>query len=503
MKSSHYSLNKTTGSNRIIRYALPTGVGMLILSFALKTAGQMFYLICAVLFIIIGIFLCVFKNQKGMLVSAILLSLFCVRILSVITVQVENAYTNSGDVDNVTAVVTEAPTNYSSGSNYGACTVRIEQSSRKILHKGSLLLLKGDDVALLRLGDKISANIKLSRFEKKETALSYYSENVFMSGEIIDGLSVLESGKGIYGFAGKINSYVKKTLTRNTENYGTLLALITGDRSNISVELYEEVKMAGVSHVLVVSGMHLAILCGCLLKLLSAFKCSEILKDVLLCIFLFLMMCVCGFGMSMLRAGIVYVIAMAYRLLRRSGDAVLSLADAVMIVLFIHPFAAHSLAFQLSFASTYGILVLSRKIEYYLSGRDELNPFVKEIINAAAVSLSAYIATLPIVIYNFGYLSTYAIAVNVLVSLPSTVMLVLGVLGLVLGFAPFAQRILLFAADKIAEYFLFAVKLVNSTPLPTIPIRNQEILAISILILFVLIYILKVKPLRKFIKGRK
>ena len=204
---------------------------MLLLSFALKTAGQMFYLICAVLFAIIGVIICVFKNPKGALISAILLSLFCIRILSVTTMQVENSYNISGETESVIAVVTETPASYGYDDNYGVCNVRIERSERNILKKGSILSLRGSDVALLRQGDKISANIKLEHFEDTDTALYYYSENVFISGKVTDGLSVTNSNKGIYGFAGKINSYAKKVLMRNAENFGILLAqIIHGDR---------------------------------------------------------------------------------------------------------------------------------------------------------------------------------------------------------------------------------------------------------------------------------
>ncbi len=417
--------------------------------------------------------------------------------------QVENSYNISGETESVIAVVTETPESYGSDDNYGVCNVRIERSERNILKKGSILSLRGNDIALLRQGDKISANIKLEHFEDTDIALYYYSENVFISGKVTDGLSVTNSNKGIYGFAGKINSYAKKVLMRNAENFGILLALITGDRSNISDEVYDAVKVSGVSHILVVSGMHLAILCGLVFKLLNMFGGSQILKDTILVIFLFLMMCVCGFGMSMLRASIVYVIVIIYRRIRRLEDSVLCLADAIIIVLFIHPFAVHSIAFQLSFASTYGILVLSRKIIFYLSGARKQNFFMKEIIEAAAVSLSAYIATLPIVIYNFGYVSTYAIIVNILVSLPSTVMLILGVLGLASGVVPFVQSILLFIADKIADYFMFMVELANAMPLPYIPIKNEKQLTVIIITVFVGIYMLKIKPLRKFVKGIK
>ena len=43
---------------------------------------------------------------------------------------------------------------------------------------------------------------------------------------------------------------------------GVLAAMVTGDRTHLSKELRTAYRGAGLSHVLVVSGMHVSILCG-------------------------------------------------------------------------------------------------------------------------------------------------------------------------------------------------------------------------------------------------
>ncbi|MEE0946754.1 MAG: ComEC/Rec2 family competence protein [Acutalibacteraceae bacterium] len=476
---------------------------MLLLSFALKTAGQIFYLITAVLLFALGGVVCVFKKQWGLLLSLIILGTFCVRILFVLTVEVENSHRNCGEPETITAVVMQNADYFDDTDSFGRCNVVVKDSRRGTVKKGSVISFKGDGVSGLAVGDKISADILLSDFKNEETALSYYSENIFTVGEVTENLAVIGRSKGIYALAGKVNGYIKNCLENNTENGGVLLALMTGDRTILSDDLYEKVKVAGVSHVLVVSGMHLSILCGFLFKLLNFIKCNDFLKDTILLLFLFIMMCVCGFSMSMLRAGIVYVVIMVYRRLLRRTNSLLCLADAVIIVLFIHPFAVHSVVFGLSFASTFGILVLSEKIGFYLTATKKLNVLTQEIVSACSVSLSAYIATIPIVVYNFGYISTYAILVNVLISFVSTAMLVLSVLGVAFGFIPFIRTVLLFIADKSADYFIFIVELANKMPVSVIPFRNSRLLAVLIVILISLFWIIKNKQLIKIIKGRK
>ena len=498
LKNSRSSSNK---SDIIFRYAVLTAAVMLILSFALKTAGQIFYSVFAVLLLGAGLFIGLIRKDSGILITVILLALFCFRIISVFSFSVNASYKYDGIREKIVAVVTNTPTISDSAGNYAYCIASVKESERDLLSNGDRVLLTGDEVMNLSLGDKISADVMLSDIRDSQNHRAFYSENVFLRAKLLDNTLVDEESKGIYSLSLRVRKYAQQVLMKCTENSGMLLAVITGERSYIGEALYNEFCVAGVSHILVVSGMHFVILCGIFIKLLSLFKIPELLKDFLLLIFLFMMMCICGFSMSILRASTVYVFTILYRRLNRLPNSILTLSNAVILVLFIHPFAVFSVAFLLSFSSTFGILVLSERIMEFINRRVTLSLPARYVAEAAAVSLSAYIATLPVVIYHFGYISTYAVLTNVLISFVSTLMLVLSAVGVILGEICVVSNIVLWVADLLAHYFVYVVKLINSLPLSTIPIRNKTALSIVIIIVFVAVYIIKAKPQRFFKKG--
>jgi len=467
---------------------------MLVLSFALKTAGQIYYLVFAVLFLIVGVIALILTKRASALVCFLIISLFCLRILSIMGDMPRYDRLN-GIGEDIRAVVTETPTVTHSYSNYGTCTIMIIESGNGILNKGERLLLTSKDAASLYIGDEIAATVKLETLSNHENSVSFYSNNVFMTATPVTMVLKGES-KGIYSLSAKVRNYCKDILTENTKNYSVLLAILTGEKSYISDETYDNVKTAGVSHILVVSGMHFAVLCTFMIRLISLIKCPEFIKDILLLAFLFALMCVCGFTMSILRAAAVYIIALIYRRLKRIGDGVLFISNAVIVVLFIHPFAVYSIVFCLSFASTFGIICLSGKFKNFLGSKRYQNAFTDFASETAAVSLSAYVATLPVVIYYFGYISTYSVPVNLLVSLPSTLMLILTFLGIILRFIPFISKIFLFCADFIAGFFLRVVNAVQELPFNVLRLRNTKLLTAVILITFILVYLYKTKYYR-------
>ncbi len=60
---------------------------------------------------------------------------------------------------------------------------------------------------------------------------------------------------------------------RNTG--GVLAAMTMGDRSGLSAQLRSAYRGAGLSHVLVVSGMHVSILCGDILSTLLPYEWEQ------------------------------------------------------------------------------------------------------------------------------------------------------------------------------------------------------------------------------------
>lgn len=468
------------------------------LSYALKTANQMLFLIIAVLLLISGCVLYGIKQNKAFIFSAILLSVFCIRAVS--SLAAIEKLEIQGDIQaNIVATVTETPTFYSE-NNYGSCSIRVDECEQGIVENGSLLLLVGDGVTNLSVGDRVTAEVIISVMDG-DGKYSFYSENLYARAEAINVVFGQKQTKGIYGFAGVVQRHIKSTLIKNTDNYGILLALITGERSYISDELYECIKISGVSHILVVSGMHFAVIFGFLFKAINCLPVKSIIRDLFLLFVLFLMMSICGFSVSVLRAGFVYVFIIIYRWLNRNGDSMLSLANAMILILILEPFAFFSIAFQLSFASTFGILVLANKIKDFFSPETRNNKITGSLVSVLSVSLSAYIATFLIVIYHFGYISTYSIIVNLLVSIPANYMLIFAVMGVVLGSIPYVSSILLNLSDLLAYYFKSVSVYFANLPISVIPLKNEKLLVAIILITIFVVFVYKTGFIKKLKRG--
>ncbi len=420
--------------------------------------------------------------------------LYCLRAVSVMSGEVYDARLINENKDHINATVVTAPMSMGE-STYGYCTVKVNSSEEGCLNKGDKVYLYADGMVNFEIGDVLEANVTYSSFDD-EYAVSRYSDGIYLSASCQNSVVPLGRSNGIYGLAGSVRSYIKTRVMSCSDNYHILLAMITGERCYISDELYGRVKDSGVSHILVVSGMHLALLCGGLERLLRIIFKSGILKDFLLLIFILMMCVICGFGMSILRAAIVYLLRVIYRRIGRRANSIHSLSFAVVLVLIIHPYAFHSISFQLSYSATFGILVLSRIINKKLEKYTRNSFVLSKTAEVLSVSLSAYIATLPVCIAAFGELSVVAVLVNVLLDIPANAMLALCVIGLALGFIPFMERLFIIIADVLGDYFLKIVNVASGLPFAKVILRNEKILAVLVLLFYLALYIIKTKPYR-------
>ena len=71
----------------------------------------------------------------------------------------------------------------------------------------------------------------------------------------------------------KLSESLRRAMHRDTG--GVLAAMTVGDRSGLSAQLRSAYRGAGLSHVLVVSGMHVSILCGDILSVLLPYRWEQ------------------------------------------------------------------------------------------------------------------------------------------------------------------------------------------------------------------------------------
>ena len=401
----------------------------------------------------------IIKGNNSMIIALCLILLAALNcFLTILKIQNLNTFANSKA--SITAVACE--NTYKSEEIYRS---EIEVINSVSFEKGTRLYV-WHRPKNLKSGEIIKAEIKLNKISEDYKA-SNYSDNIFLSGNII---SLERTGERdpVLSAVDSVREYIKDTLFKNMdyESAATMCALVFGDRGYFTDEFYGSVKGAGVAHVMVVSGMHLSILVSMVLKLIEKIAYNSVLRAFIMFVVVIVLTALCGFTMSILRAGVTYIIMAIGLLLGKpySGDN--ALGCAVTLILIFSPFAIFSVAFLLSVLSTFGILAVGLPICRYIDSRKLLkNKAVKYIAESGVICLSALLLTLPVTIYVFGYVSTVSVISNLLISYPVTLCLGLAMAGLLLNLVfTFPAEFLLFCTDKIVKYINLVINSLGGQP---------------------------------------
>ncbi len=228
-------------------------------------------------------------------------------------------------------------------------------------------------------------------------------------------------------------------------------ALVLGKRDLVSPAVEDDFRRAGVTHVLSVSGLHLAAVTFLfyvgvrwawlrLPWLALRVSAERVAAGVALPIAVGYTL-VTGAAIATVRALACVVVFMGARLLGRRPDALAALAAAALAILVASPLALYDPSFQLSFAAAFGLAVAGG------IGR-------RWIARMLAGSLVAFVATAPFTALHFGVVQPAGIVANlVVVPLAELVVLPVGLVGAALAGTPLGPPVLRlagWAADALA-----------------------------------------------------
>lgn len=251
-------------------------------------------------------------------------------------------------------------------------------------------------------------------------------------------------------------------------------ALITGEKSelNLDTRTSSAIKIAGLSHVIAVSGMHLAFLLGALRLITGRRRATAAMGIPLIVLF----MAMTGFTPSVVRAGVMQIILLLAPLLRRENDPATSLSAAALLLLLANPQAIGSVSFQLSFAAMAGIMLISQRIYAWLlrSKRAKKSRVLRYLAGTAASTLGALLFTTPLTAVYFGYVPLYSLLANLLCMWVLSLCFVAGYAACILGLiweAPGAA--LAWAVAWPLRYVIFVVRLVARLPYAALYTRGN------------------------------
>ncbi len=205
-------------------------------------------------------------------------------------------------------------------------------------------------------------------------------------------------------------------------------AILTGDVSGINGNLLDNVRSGGIAHIFAVSGLHIGSLyavCVFLLNKWQKLRDKKIIRFCLVAGTLLLYGGFCGYSESVLRAIVMCLTAYASNMIGIKKDVVESVSLSACLLLLLNPVSLFCVGFQLSFSACYGIAFLGKPLQIWqertyrkIFKRKEEYPVTYlrgergKIFSFLGVTVGAQLATAPILLNAYGYLSAWSLLLN-------------------------------------------------------------------------------------------
>lgn len=219
----------------------------------------------------------------------------------------------------------------------------------------------------------------------------------------------------------------------NSETGAILSALLLGERDYLPDQLRLDFKRIGISHILALSGMHLAILSLGIGKALSLMGIRKKTRVAVTGVFVMVYMALTGFSVSVVRAGLMLIISSILYLLSRTKDSLTSLSLAVVIICIASPNAIMDISLWLSALATFGIIAFSEFISDIIKPKTKVGAIAKYFILAIMASVFAISSTLAVSTVAFGGFSIMAPIATIIFSFLAEIIMYLGCVMILVG----------------------------------------------------------------------
>lgn len=313
-------------------------------------------------------------------------------------------------------------------------------------------------------GDRVTGRFQLEVPDREEQTAAY-ADGIAFSGEYLSDFAVLgQSGSfraRMHRLQKQLNAGLQAALPAFwKESGGVLAAMVLGDRSLLTQRLKTAYRTAGLSHVLVVSGMHVSILCGGIFRRIPrrnrragrrershwSWKAEAALRALLA----LLLVGLTGFTPSVLRAATAVWVDSLGVWLRVPSDPLTSLAVAGLFMTISNGYAVCDVGFELSFASVMGVLagdaVFRRFCKNQKRPQRRRSTFRRlgrkagrTLLDTVCVTLGASLMTFPVLVLRGLGVSLYAVVSGVMILWLVDPILLFGVMTAVLSLLPWSM----------------------------------------------------------------
>lgn len=259
----------------------------------------------------------------------------------------------------------------------------------------------------------------------------YASQHIFYLMKSAELLDISDDVRESRVFLMKIKKILSEILCKIAgEDAPVFQAMLLGEKTDLDAETKTMYQMAGIIHILAISGLHISMLGMGLYQVLKKSGAGLFIAGLLSLFVMIQYGIMTGSGVSTMRAVCMFLLNVGAQMLGRIYDLPTALSVSAILLLLEAPANLHSNSFQLSFGAVAAIGLVMPLVK-------EIWPIRFKWMETLLSSVTVQIVTLPVVLKAYGEVSILGILWNLLVLPTVGTVLFCGTAGCFIGMLSF------------------------------------------------------------------
>lgn len=287
--------------------------------------------------------------------------------------------------------------------SHAAITVHVDQMDGRELSPFNVRLYLDQELNDMTDGKRVTFRCSLRKPSMSHTLPDEVSQaDILARAGIIatsyitaKDITCVTNASGLKAMMARQRNHIVETLYRTSlspRSKQFLATILLGDRDAMGDESREAFARAGLSHIMALSGMHVAIIAAFIFWLLSPtlLIVSRHYRSIAIIVLIWGYAFLTGLNAPVVRAGIMTTLVFAADLLQRRTFAINSLMVAALVILVFTPTALADIGFQLSFLAVGSIISFA---EYLNPASSAHNKLVRMAGASVGMTMAAMLST--------------------------------------------------------------------------------------------------------------
>ena len=398
------------------------------------------------------------------------------------------------------------------GTNIYLKGVEVENGEKSVSVKR--IFVNTEKIPNVKIGNIIKVRGKLRQFEEAANKGNFDSRKYYLSlgfyGKIEAGtIEVINSDysgirQGLYELRMEIIERLEKLCSDNNGIFsiinnknGIIGAIILGDKTDLDSDIKELYSVSGIAHILAISGLHISFIGMAIYRLLRRrfrFLFSAAVSIPVVLSFGIMS----GFGISTIRAIIMFILKIIGEVLGRKYDAITAISLAGLVLLVQNPFVVCNSGFQMSFGAIIAIVLILPIVEEILNTDNK-------IIKVISANFTISLVMNPILAWNYYELPTFSFLLNIVVVPLMSVVIVSSIAGIFCSYIMFGfGKAVIFPGCGILELYTFLCNIINKSSVASIVVGQPKVTIIIVYYAILLVVLFGLKNIRtKYTRAEK